>query len=363
MQKIKYFILILCMIISAISLTSCRPPELEGAIVHYNSGRNDQAYDLALIASEKYPNNAEVWYYLGEIQGKKNLIKEMMESFTNSLAINNSQSSNIVAAKQTYFGKHFNDGAAAYNTYLKINDKESEAAINKLESMRDNFLNVLMIRDDYMAHRMIAISYQTLKDDENALKYFLSASESNPDTVLAWLDLGFYHARFKDYNNAAESFKKGLAVSPNHTECLTLYAQNLDFADRQDEAVEAYRAAIAKNPKEKAIPFNLGLLLNKQANQVEDNVEKKNALLAEAITSFKLAVDIDPKLKDAYDLAAALLLQLERYPEAEELLDKGVLNFPESASMWQNFSYLHAKLGNKEKAEAAYKKSQELQGD
>ena len=108
MQKIKYLVLISIMLIFAISLTSCRPPELEGAIVHYNSGRNDQAYDLALSASEKYPDNAEVWYYLGEIQGKKNMVKEMMESFTKSLAISNSQSSKIAAAKTTYFGKHFN---------------------------------------------------------------------------------------------------------------------------------------------------------------------------------------------------------------------------------------------------------------
>jgi tetratricopeptide (TPR) repeat protein len=363
MQKIKYFILILIMIIFSISLTSCRPPELEGAIVHYNSGRNDQAYDLALSASEKYPDNAEVWYYLGEIQGKKNLVKEMMESFAKSLAISNSQASKIEAAKTTYFGKYFNDGAAAYNTYLKFEDKESEAALNKLESMRDNFMKVLMIRDNYMAHRMIAISYQTLKDDENALKYFRSAAESDPDTVLAWLDLGFYYARLKDYNQAAENFGKGLEVSPNHTECLTLYAQNLDFADRQDEAVEAYKTAIEKNKKEKAIPFNLGLLLNKQANQAKDDVEKNKALMSEAIKYFLMAVDLDPQLKDAYDLAAALLLQMERYQEAEKLLDKGVINFPESASMWQNYSYLHAKLGNKEKAEDAYKRSQELQGD
>ena len=185
MQTIKYFILILIMLISAISLTSCRPPELEGAIVHFNSGRNDQAYDLALSASEKYPNNAEVWFYLGEIQGKKNMVKEMMESFAKSLAISNSQASKIASAKTTYFGKHFNDGASSYNTYLKFEDKESEAAINKLKDMRGSFLNVLLIQDDYMANRMVAIANQTLKDDENALKYFLSASESDPDTVAA----------------------------------------------------------------------------------------------------------------------------------------------------------------------------------
>jgi tetratricopeptide (TPR) repeat protein len=62
-----------------------------------------------------------------------------------------------------------------------------------------------------------------------------------------------------------------------------------------------------------------------------------------------------------YDLLSVLLLQLERYPEAEQLLKLGLQNFPESASIWQNWSYLQAKLGNKNEAEKAYERSKQLQ--
>ena len=117
------------------------------------------------------------------------------------------------------------------------------------------------------------------------------------------------------------------------------------------------------NPKEKAIPFNLGLLLNKQANAVEDDQAKKTQLLEEAAKYFKRAQELDPELKDVYDILSAVLIQLERYDEAEELLQKGIEMYPESANMWQNISFLYARTGKKKEAEEAYEKSQQLRGE
>ena len=116
------------------------------------------------------------------------------------------------------------------------------------------------------------------------------------------------------------------------------------------------------NPEEKAIPFNLGLLLNKQANATDDPAKKKE-LLNEAVVYFQKAYELDPELKDTYDILSTLLLQLERYKEAETILKEGVERWPDSASMWQNLSFLYAKQGNKAKAEEYYEKSKQLRGE
>jgi tetratricopeptide (TPR) repeat protein len=210
-----------------------------------------------------------------------------------------------------------------------------------------------------MAHRLTALAYQNLGNDQANIQSLITASEANPDTALAWIELGYYYSRQKDYNQAADYFNKALEIDPENVEALTLYAQNLDFADRKDEAIAAYKNAIQKNPQEKAIPFNLGLLLNKLANETEDP-EKKKVLLEEAVIYFRKAYDLDPELKETYDILSTLLLQLERYEEAEEILDEGVKRFPDSAAMWQNLSFLHAKMGNKDKAEEYYEKSKQL---
>ena len=62
-MKSLHLLLILGLLILSLSVSSCRPPELEGAVVHYNAGRNDQALTLAQEATEKYPDNPEAWFY------------------------------------------------------------------------------------------------------------------------------------------------------------------------------------------------------------------------------------------------------------------------------------------------------------
>ena len=356
--------LIMALLLLAVSFlfNSCRPPELEGAIVHLNAGRDDQAYELAQEAVAKYPDNPEAWYLLGRIQGKKGMIKEMVESFDKSLAINQTHAKDIDLERSSYFGKYYNAAVADYNAYIKIEDRESDKAKERLQSVIDNFEKALLIQNDYMAHRLMAISYQNLGNDEKNLQALIAASEAKPDTALAWIELGYYYSREKQYDQAADYFNKALTIDPENVEALTLYAQNLDFADRKDEAIAAYKNAIQKNPQEKAIPFNLGLLLNKLANDTED-AEKKKALLEEAVIYFRKAYDIDPELKETYDILSTLLLQLERYEEAEEVLNEGVQRYPDSASMWQNLSFLHAKMGNKDKAEEYYEKSKQLRDE
>jgi tetratricopeptide (TPR) repeat protein len=360
MKKI-YFLFAALILSVSVLVTSCRPPWLEGAIVHFNAGREDTAYKLLEDGTKKEPNNEEAWYYLGRVQGKKGMLKEMMESFDKSLSIKNTYAGAIELEKTSYFNKSFNDGVTAYNSFIKIEDRESEAALKAANSIIANFEKANMIKKDFSSTRLIAFAYQYLDDSENELKYLESAAEIEPDTVLIWVELGFYHMQKKDYNKAIEMFEKGLGIEPNDVECLTLRAQCLDFADRKEEAVEAYKNAIEKNPEEKAIPFNLGLILHKMGNAAENDPEKQKALYAEAVTYFLRVHELDPELKENYDLCSTLMLQLQQYKQAEELLKDGLQRFPESASIWQNWSYLQARLGNTEEAKKAYERSKQLQ--
>lgn len=357
----KYlFISVIFVLILALTFPSCRPPELEGAVVHYKAGRIDQAYDLALEATQKYPDNPEAWYYLGELQGKKGMIEEMLQSFDKSLSINKDFENDINTTRSKYFNKFYNDGVAAYNSFIKVEDREGDQAKNLLQRVVDNFKKTLLVKQDYMATRLISIAYQYLGDDENTLKYLELTTQIAPDSVQSWIELGFYFNRKQDYNKSAEYFKKGTEVDSSNAEAWTLYAQSIDFAGNKEDAIQAYLKAFKINPEERAIPFNLGLIYNKKANDENDEAKKKQ-YYAEAIKYFYKVYEIDPELKDVYDLLTTLLLTTERYEEAEKILKEGIERFPNSASMWQNISYLYAKQGKKEEAEKAYERSKELQ--
>jgi len=360
-MKFRTAIFTIFLLTIALMVTACRPPELEQAVIDYNGGRYDNAYTEVKAATEKYPDNEEAWYYLGEIQGKKGEIKDMMISFDKSLAIKNTFQREIELSKSNYFGKFYNDGVSAYNAMIQIEDKKDEQAVKRLNQVIEDFTNVNYIRTDYMSTRLISISYQFMEDDEKALEFLYKAAEAKPDTAMAYVDLGYHFQRHQEYLKAAEQFKKGIEVDPKNEECLIRYAESLDMAEKTDEAIAAYKAAFEISPGEKAIPFNLGLLLFKQANSVENDEAKKNAVMEEAIFYFEKAREIDPEIKEVYDLLGTLLLQLEQYDKAKEVLEQGVELYPDSSTVWQNLSFLYAKLGEKKKAEEAFEKSKQLQ--
>ena len=129
-------------------LTSCRPPELEGAFVDFNAGRIDNALVLAEDAAKKYPDNAEAWLLLGRLYGKKDRIAEMVSAFDKSVALSPQYANEIKTERAYYFQTLFNGGLTNYNAFLKAEDRASEKAIKTIEKAISNFKCANVIQED-----------------------------------------------------------------------------------------------------------------------------------------------------------------------------------------------------------------------
>ena len=102
----RFYTLFLAAVVFSLAfmINACRPPELEQTVIDYKAGRYENAYEEALKSAEKYPDNEEAWFYLGQIQGRKGLIKEMMSSFDKSMALKPTFANDIDLSKRNYFG-------------------------------------------------------------------------------------------------------------------------------------------------------------------------------------------------------------------------------------------------------------------
>ena len=357
----KSYVLLIMALSLIILLAACRDPSLEQAIIDYKGSRWDQAWTSVKKAVEKVPQDPEAWYYYGEIAGQKGDIKEMMNGFDKSLALKNTFEAQITDAKNRYFAKFYNSGVQTYNNFIKIEDKEGESATKILNKMIGEFQNAILIKNDFQANRLISIAYNGLNDDENRLKYLKAATESNPDTALGWVDLGFYYRTLKNYDKAIEYFKKALEVEPKNTNALTLHAECLDFSGKKDEAIAAYKTAVEANPDEKAIPFNLGLLLYKEANLDKIDPEERIKYLEESEIYFSKVYDLDPEFREIYDLYGPVLIYLKKFDVAEQVLLEGTKYFPDSPSIWTNLMIAYANQDGKvDKAKEAEKRAKEL---
>ena len=358
MKNLKLFGILIILLL--IFISACRHPSLEQAIIDYNQNRNEQAYESVKNAVKAVPEDAEAWFYYGEIAGKMDKYQEMMDAFNKSLALSPTYKDQINSSKSSYFSKTYNAAVQTYNGYINIENKEGENAVKALNSVIEDFRKALIIKDDFQATRLISIAYDYLDDEENQIKYLTKATEISPDTALAWIDLGIFYRNKKDYEKATENFKKALEAEPENINANTMYAEVLDFSGKKEEAKEAYKKAIELNPEEKAIPYNLGLVYYKDA--VGDDVDEKQKMeaLGEAATYFDIVYNLDPEFKGIYDIYGLTLIYLKRFEDAETLLQEGSKYFPDAASIWTNLSVVYANLGKKTEANEAAKKATDL---
>ena len=360
--------------------------EFQNIIYHFSSNvefkTSIETYDL-LISGEEILKNGNIkqaelkiseayvkdkyspytLYCMGLIAGEKSNYIDMMKFFNKAISIDDSMAKKIDSVKYKHFNLLYNNGVSHYNKYLGFLNDETKNSESSLTSCIEYFMKALIIKNDYMANRLIAISYKLLSDKKKQLVYLNAALEAPNKEIIAYIDLGYYYQEQKEYLKASEFFKNGVEFEAKNEECLIRYAESLDLADRKEEAIEAYRVAFKRNPKEVAIPFNLGLLLFKKANELNENDIQRKQFMNDAAYYFIKAYRIDPTIREIYDLLGTLLLQLEKYRKAKKYLEIGIKFFPDSSSIWQNLSFYYNKLGREEDAEEAYKKSESFKSE
>ncbi len=362
----RFLFLTLITVLTIGLLTSCRPPELEGAFVDFNAGRIDSALELAIKAAEKYPDNSEAWFLLGKIYAKKDNVGKMVDAFDKSLAINKTHEAEITNIKNLTFQNSFNRGVNAYNKYIKIEDKTSDEAKKSIDAAINNFKLASLIKDDYQVHELIARSYIFLNDIDNAGKYFKKLTEIEPDSAKGWIALGNYYFETNETEKAIETYKQALEIQPTNEVAITNIALSYDKMKDYKNAVKVYEQAMDLIPEEKAFPFNLGLIYyNMSADTVETKLtkEQRTEYLEKALQYFNRALELDPEMKDAYRAKSDILIELKRFEEGKEVAKLGTEKYPENVGLWFNLFKCYSHLGDVKKANETAEKINELQGE
>ncbi len=356
----RFTLLITAGLIALLLLTSCRPPELEGAFVDFKAKRYDNALKLAKEATAKYPSNAEAWFLLGRIYGQKEMIPEMDHAFKQSLAINNQFEKQIKMEQSYYYGVSFNNGVKKYNAFTKADDRKSEKAQKLISAAIKNFKNAKLLNNDFRSNNLLALCFNVSERPDSALTYYNELIKIKPDTAIAWINLGQYYFIKKDYKKSIENLKKALELDNKNVEAITLISQSYDIVEDTDNAIKAYEEAKVINPTEKAFPYNLGLIYSKLANKEGLDDQKKKEYLTKVAENFGKVISLDPDIKVPYQMKSFAELQLEDYDTALITLKQAIEHFPEEGSLYFNLGVAYTHLGNKKEAKTAFKKAEEL---
>lgn len=355
----KLVIFSITIIITSV-FSSCRPKDLEGAFVHYNQNRIDQAFPLAKRSTQMYPENSEAWYLLGVIYSKKDSVEQMVNAFNKSLKIENTYKNQIEAEKMQLYAKKYNTGAAKFNAYMSNEDRKSAEAITDIELSIRSFQESYLLSPTFQAVNLASQGLLLLGKNDEAKKVLIGLTEDYPDTSSSWVALGKYYFAEEDYNNAKEHFQKATEMNPNSIEAFILLAQAYDFMDDYINAEVSYSKAISLDSTDSAVLFNLGLLHYKIASLKELTSEEKNQRYSLAVDNFGKSIKLNPDFINSYQLKGNAELLLRRFEDAKNTLEQGIGRYPNDKQMWDDLSICYANLGNKIKAEEAAARAGQL---
>lgn len=356
----KLLKILILFLISAYVLSSCRPPELEGAYLHIKNEQWDEALELAKKVTLTYPENSEGWYTLGYIYGKKDSIKAMLAAYDKSQSIDNTHDTQIKEEKFDYYARKFNNGAAKYNEYLAQEDPNSESSIAIINEAIKSFNQANMLNPNFRAVNLAAQAYSIIGKKEQALAKYKDLTETYPDSSSSWINLGKYYYNNKEYDNAIQNFKKANTIDSSKAETYSFIAQSYDLLDKPEKAIPYYETAVMLNEEDSATSFNLGLLFYKLAIGTSD-LEKKNEYFSKAIDNFDLSIQYNDEFMSSYQLKGNAELLLKRYEDSRETLEIGTQKFPNDAQMWNDLSICYAILNIQDKAKAAEARARELE--
>lgn len=352
------FVLVLLMLI-----TACRPPEIEGTVLNIKNELYDEAFTSAKTAIEKYPQNAEAWFYWGWLNGEhKNNYAEMNKAFDKALELNPAQKVTFqggnVSVKDAVEQYRTGKFAENYNSAIKIipQAQESKDAAKKnelLEKAKEKLATAIDVYPSRVEpYRPLAMVNINLGDTARAEAVLENALNRFPKDESLLLSAGEVYGLTGQLDKAEGLYKRVIEANPSNSSAY----QKLGILESNREnwpaAKEYYAKAIELDPDNADLAYNIGVSLY---NQHE---------FEEAIPYFVKSLEAEPDNEIIYTILAGCYVRSEtRADEGITFLENAVQRYPEDDSLWEFLAVLYGKKGMKDKAEEAFKKSQDLKGN
>jgi tetratricopeptide (TPR) repeat protein len=364
----------------------CASTELTSAKLYIQQKNWDKAIETLNTEVTKNPKSDEGYFLLGSVYSEQDNIDKMMDSFGKSLAISNKFEKNIEEYKAFQWANNFNRGVSLFQRGNKVTDEDSSKMY--FDMAIDAYNNAIMLEPDSAeTYRNLAFVYLTTGQTEESVEPLKKLVEiEQAEEGYQYLGEVYYTLGanimndFKSSANAQDSVKamdyfdksivtleEGLTKYPENSEMQVARTSAYIGAGRIAEAIEASKILVDNEPNDKIYRYNYGVLLL--------NAER----YSEAETQLLEALKIDPEYENAiYNLGVtyvkwgtAMNKEAEqkgtisedykkKYEAALPYLEKVVEKDATNVAIWELLGKVYSVLGMTDDANNAFKKADEL---
>jgi tetratricopeptide (TPR) repeat protein len=299
-----------------------------------------KAYDKAL---ELDPRNAQAWFAKGTVlsllAGSTNdddLYEDSIKALDKAIELDTRQiKSRLVKANTLLNLGRYNESLATLDEAIEASSEDQEKAqiwfekahlfaeqgsYNKTADALEKVFELNPQDIDLWINGGVLLS-SVLERYEDALKYYESAIQIDPDNKLAWIN------------------KASALIELNRT---------AEATGAYQEALNITNKSLEDHPEDSILWAEKGLLLHNVGNSEE------------AVKAFANATRIDPMDETSWKMMGVLLAsELHRYDEAAQAFDGALKANPEDVQVWSLKADALNALGKSVEAEAALAKAKE----
>lgn len=202
--------------------------------------------------------------------------------------------------------------------------------------------------------RSVGQDYVLLGDYDDAARWLLRSVQLAPGDPESWYSLGRLRYSQQQFSEAADCFEHTLRLAPGSVKAENNLGLAYEGLNRLDEAVAAYRRAIAwqdAGPPKKASEqplLNLGIVLVHQANA------------AEALPLLLRASAIAPGDPRVHEQLGQLYLLQGNYLEAEKHLETANRLDPQKSNLHFLLGQAYRRLGRQQEAKTEFEAAARL---
>ncbi|MCW8824242.1 MAG: tetratricopeptide repeat protein [Ignavibacteriaceae bacterium] len=364
----------------------CSSTELNSAKLYIQQKNWDKALEALKADVEKNPKSDEGYYLLGTVYSELDRTEEMIEAFDNSLAISNKFADKINEYRAYQWANNYNRGVSLFQRGNNTADKDSSKMYYDMAI--DAYKKATILEPDSgLTYRNLAFVYLTTNQTEESIEPLKKLIElEKAEEGYQYLGEVYYTlglnkmSEFKNDGNKEDSIKamdyynkgimtleEGLKLYPDNSEMLNASTNSYIGAGRINEAITSAKALVEKEPDNAVYHYNYGVLLL--------NVEKYQ----DAETQLLKAIELDPNYENAiYNIAVTYVKwgtainkeaeaqgvlsedYKQKYQKALPYLEKVVELDAKNPEMWELIGKVYSVLGMNDDANNAFKKADEL---
>ena len=302
--------------------------QLNNLLEHYQTGKLEEAEELAKILTQQFPKHPFGWKVLGAVYQQTGRLGESL------------------AAKQKSAGLSPQDAEAHNNLGNTLQE------LGRLDEAEASLRQAIALRPDYAeAHNNLGNTLEELGRLDEAEASYRQAVALKFDYAEAHSNLGAALKALGKLDEAEASYRKAIALKPDYAEAHSNLGVTLKELGRLDEAEASFRKAIALKSDYAEAYSNLG------------NALRELGRLDDAETSLRQAIALKPDFAEAHYNLGNTLKVLGRLDEAEATYRKAIAQKPDFAEAHNNFGNTLQELGRLDEAEASLRQAIAIKPD